>query len=706
MRTTISVDVGGTFTDCVVIRDNEILRGKSPTTPHDNAVGTINSIKATCEAGGVSFEETIKNADMIRYATTSATNMLVERTGDKLGLITTAGNEHMIAIGRSRSWADGLPINETRIMTKVEKPEPLIPVDLTVGVKERIDYKAEVLMQLSEEEARESLKNLVDQGVEGIVVCLLWSCINGVHEQLIKKVAERDFPNIPISISSEVCPKWHEYPRANVTILSAYLGPSMVDHFSNVENQLQSYGYKRPIFIVNNAGGVGRIQATRPVDTCRSGPVAGLLGSAYLGKVYGFDNIITTDMGGTSFDLGVIVDGVTPFYVWRPVIDRWLTELSILEVKIIGAGGGSIAWINRMLGNRLEVGPQSAGAVPGPACYGAGGDEPTVTDADVVLGYIDPDYFLGGKIKLDKEKSIEVIQKKIADPLKMDLYEAAEGIRRVIDAKMGSEIYKETVLKGRDPREFVMFAFGGAGATHCCGYNSYIGVVGVPKIVSFPFAPEYCALGGETIDATHLFEKSTRIQAYHPGTNTYLSDYEGFNNLVGGLQEEARKTLGEEGFEVAKVAFSLELDMRFGVQVYFTRILSPRMFLKSEADIRAVCDFFVEEYRRIYSEESARQEAGMSIENFCLRAVVPLPKPEFQVFEFIGEDPKKAFKGTRKVYWENGFKETPVYEHQRLECGNVVKGPAIIESVDTTYVVPQGQKFTIDKYLNGVTEQV
>lgn len=423
MRVTISVDVGGTFTDCVIIRDNKVFRGKAPTTPADTSVGTINSIRATCEAGSISFEETVKQADMIRYSTTTATNMLVERKGEKLGLITTAGNEHMIAIGRSRSWADGIPTSEARIMTKVEKPEPLISSELIVGVRERIDYAGKVLMPLNEDEAREKVKYLVDKGVKGIVVCLLWSCINDVHERMIKKIVEKEFPNILISISSEVCPKWHEYPRANVTILSAYLGPKMVEHFRNVENQLRDYGYKRPLFIVNNAGGVGRIQATRPVDTCRSGPVAGLLGSAYLGKVYGFDNIITTDMGGTSFDLGVIVGGVAPYYVWRPVIDRWLTELSILEVKILGAGGGSIAWINRMLGNRLEVGPQSAGADPGPACYGTGGEEPTVTDADVVLGYVNPDYFLGGKMKLDKEKAIEVIQKKIAEPLNLGLYE-------------------------------------------------------------------------------------------------------------------------------------------------------------------------------------------------------------------------------------------------------------------------------------------
>ena len=705
MNVTISVDTGGTFTDCVVVQDKKILRGKSPTTLHNVSEGVINAIRETCKSGDISFEEAIKNMDMFRYATTGATNMLVERKGKKVGLITTAGNEHMLAIGRSRQWADGLPQSETRIMSEVEKPDPIIPQELVVGVRERIDYAGKVLMPLSEEEVKEKVKSLVDKGVEGVVVCLLWSCMNDVHERLIKKVAEKHFPDIPINISSEICPKWHEYPRANVTIMSAYLGPDLLNHFAGIERQLQGYGYKRPIFIVNNAGGVGRIMATKPSDTCRSGPVAGLLGSAYLGKLYGYDNIVTTDMGGTSFDLGIIADGVTPFYVWRPVIDRWLTELSILEVKILGAGGGSIAWINKMLGDRLEVGPQSAGANPGPGCYGTGGEEPTVTDADVVLGYIDPQYFLGGRMKLDKEKAIETIRKKIADPLKLDIYEAAEGIRKVIDAKMGLEIYKETVLRGHDPREFVLFAYGGAGPTHCCGFASHIGV-GVSKIVTFPFAPEYCALGGETIDATHLYEKSKRVQVFHPATGKYLSNYEEFNGMVRSLQEEARKTLMEEEFEVDKVLFSLELDMRFGVQVYFTRIASPCMVLKNEDDVKAINNAFVEEYSKLYSKVSARQEAGVSIENFCLKAVVPLPKPEFQVFEQKGESPEKALKGTRKVYWENRFEETAVYEHGFLECGNIVKGPAVIESVDTTYVVPGGTRYTVDRYLNGVIEWI
>jgi N-methylhydantoinase A/acetophenone carboxylase len=422
--------------------------------------------------------------------------------------------------------------------------------------------------------------------------------------------------------------------------------------------------------------------------------------------MYGFKNIITTDMGGTSFDLGIILDGKAPFYVWRPVIDRWLTELSILEVKILGAGGGSIAWINKAMGNRLECGPHSAAAIPGPACYDKGGKEATVTDADLVLGYIDPDYFWGGRMKLNTEKAIEAIRKKVAEPLKMDVYEAAMGIKKVIDAKMGNEVYKETVLRGYDPRDFVMFAFGGAGPTHCCGYNEYIGVVGCPKIVTFPSSPEFCAVGAGLIDASRVFEQSRRIQLFHPATGKYLPDLEEFNAIVRRLEAQARQTIKDDGFEAEKIIFTLELDMRFGVQVYYTRIVSPRMYLKTEDDAKAVCDQFIQDYSKKYSKDSARQEVGVSVENFCLRALVTRPKPQMPKYEYKGEKSDKALKGSRKVFWDSGFEETPVYNHELLAYGNIVKGPAIIESFDTTYVIPKRMKFTVDQFYNGIIEKL
>jgi N-methylhydantoinase A/acetophenone carboxylase len=701
MKNSIDVDVGGTFTDCILVWNEEIVRGKSSTTYGDLSEGFFNSLQSACDKLGIAAEEAVAGADMVRYSTTIATNMLIEREGEKLGLLTTAGHEHVLAIGRSQQWADGLPIREQRDMSKIQRPEPIVPLEMTAGVRERIDYCGEVLIPLQEADAIEKARNLIEKGAERIVVCFLWSFVNPAHEERVKELVEKEFPHIPVVLSSAVNPKWHEYPRANVTIISAYLEKGMKEQLTSTEKKLKGCGYHRPLLIVNNAGGMAQIATTRPVDIYDAGPVAGLLGSAYMGRLYGFDNIITTDMGGTSFDIGIIEDGKAKYYVFRPVIERWLTEISLLEVKAIGAGGGSIAWINEFVGNRLEIGPQSSGSTPGPACYDLGGEDPTVTDADVVLGYIDPEYFLGGRMKLDREKAVRAIEEKIARPLNLDLYEAALSIKKVADAKMGNEIYKETVLRGHDPSRFALFAFGGGGPTHCCGYDDYIGA---SAIVTSPFASVYCALGGSTIDVVHLYEKSRRFVLLDPTDHSLTSDYGAFNEMVEELQARALEDLGTEGFAQERITFSLELEMRYGAQPHLTRVFSPRLFLKAKEDARAVYEAFAEEYVRRYSKVSAYPEGGASVETFCLRATVFMEKPEFPTFPSQGQDPGKAFKGKRDIYWEEvgGLHPTPIYEHGRLACGNVVQGPAIIESIDTTYVIPKGRTYTTDQYLNGI----
>lgn len=703
MGITLDVDVGGTFTDCVLIREGEIITAKKPSTPDDLSRCFMEVLEAAGERAGPSLEDLLKGAEMVRYSTTLATNMLLERKGEVLGLITTAGNEDMMFIGRSRQWADGLPLSEQRALAKAKRPEPLIPPELTCGVRERVDYTGKVIMPLRKEDVIEKLKYLSERGAKTIVVCLLWSFLNPVHERMIAEVAREVYPDIPVMLSSEVYPKWHEYPRANVTILNAYLERGMRGQLQSLEEKLSGYGYKRPLLMINNGGGMGRIGTTRPVDTYNAGPVAGLLGSSYLGRLYGIDNIVTTDMGGTSFDIGTIVAGAVPYYVYRPVIDRWLTELSMLEVKVIGAGGGSIAWINELLGNKLEVGPQSAGAVPGPACYGLGGVEPTVTDADVVLGYLDPDYFLGGRMKLDKERAMRAIKEEVADKLGLTVEEAALAIKQVIDAKMGNEIFKETVLKGHDPKDFVLFAYGGAGPTHCCGYEAYLGV---SRIMTFPFASVFCALGGATMDIMHLYERSKRLAIYDPATKSYLKDFDEFNQMVRDLQEIALKDMEAEGFAKERVSFVLELDMRYGTQAHLTRVMSPRLFLKDEQDVKAIFDSFGAEYVKRYSEISAYPEGGVEIENICLRAVVSIAKPELPTSKSKGPSPRKALKGKRDVCWdESGFRPTDIYEHKLLESGNVVEGPAVVESTDTTYLIPEGRRYRIDKYLNGIIDK-
>jgi len=350
MEATIDIDVGGTFTDCLIVSGKRMARAKSPTTGYNLSVGFRRAVEDAASQLDVSLSDLLQKTSVIRYSTTLAMNTLIQRTGPKLGLITTAGQEHMLLIGRSRAWADGLHPRERRYMYLAEKPEPLISSDMTVGVRERIDCFGNVAIALQKEEVRHKVQSLVDKGARGFVVSLLWSFINPVHEQLVREVIQEEYPdrylgNMPILLSSEVQPKWHEYPRTNVVILSAYLHTEMTGQLSALGEELRDYGYKKPLSIINNVGGVAKLSRTRAVDTFGAGPIAGLLGASWISKLYGFPNVLVTDMGGTSFDYGVLLDGSCRFYQDWPVIDRWATETSMVEVNTIGAGGGSIAWL-------------------------------------------------------------------------------------------------------------------------------------------------------------------------------------------------------------------------------------------------------------------------------------------------------------------------------------------------------------------------
>ena len=434
-----------------------------------------------------------------------------------------------------------------------------------------------------------------------------------------------------------------------------------------------------------------------------AGPVAGLLGGVFLSQLYGLRDLILTDVGGTSFDLGLIADGRASSYEFRPVIDRWLVALSTLEVKSIGVGGGSIANVNYSLGSKIEVGPRSAGSMPGPACYDLGGREPTLTDADVILGYINPKYFLGGRIVLKSDRAIDAVKSKVSEPLGLDLTESAAAIRKVADANMGAEIYKETALKGYDPRALVLVAYGGAGPTHCCAFASELGV---RKIITLPLSPVFCAFGAATMDIMHSYEKGQRITLEGGLRGEYVPSYTEFNEVVDELRTRAIRDMRGEGFADRQSLLLLELDMRWGTQLNTTRVVSPRMRLNGERDLKAICSAFEKEYSRLYSSAAIYPEGGIEVENFLLKTIVQTQKPRFPRHEKSGSDPTNSFKGKREVYWEDAgtFQSTRTYERKSLRCGNVIDGPGIIEAEDTTIVLPQGFCYTVDQYLNGIIE--
>ncbi len=705
--TTVNIDVGGTFTDCYVAIDGRGVWGKAATTPDDLSRGFLNALAEACRPLGIELSSLLSHTDILRYSTTVALNALLQRVGPRLGLITTRGHEDMLFIGNGRAWGDGLPLAEQRRVAQARMPEALIKRDMVVGVRERVDSFGKVIRPLNETDVFEALQYLVDRGVQGIIVALMWSSANPEHERAIREIVREEYPevylgNIPVLLSSDIVTKWREYTRTTTSMLTGFLHTELTNQLLAIGDRLRDLEYSKPLQMVQNTGGVAKLTRTRVVDTYQSGPVAGIMGAAFRARSLGIENLVCTDMGGTSFDLGVIVKGRPKFYSVRPVIDRWAVDLPLLEVKSIGAGGGSIAWINTAFGNRLEVGPQSAGSMPGPACYGMGGSRPTVTDADVVLGYIDPNNFLAGRMKLEAERAYDAIRKHTAKPTGMSVEQAAFSIKRVVDEKMGIEIFKELVLKGHDPREFALFAYGGGGPTHCCGYAESLGI---GRILLFAESSVFCAYGSSALDVTHVYERACPMVLYDPMTGSYLTEMVAFNETVESLEADLRRDMTAEGMDLSQMQLTLELELRYGSSPVTQRITCKELRLRDQESVHDLYQEFREHLMSL-SLGIDLPEAPVRVETFVLRGSVPGGTP-LQT-QGIDQGPLQHKQpppiSHRNAIWDSSLRyvNTPVYAVGGLEQGDLIVGPAIGEARDTTYVIPPGWQLFV--HPDGVCE--
>jgi len=702
----IDIDVGGTFTDLVLTRTGVVTPAKSPTTPYDLSVCFLNVIEEAAKASGLSSEQLLKDTAIIRYSTTIAMNRLIERSGPRLALITTEGHEDAILIGRGAQWVDGTRVAERRNLAVQHKPVPLIPPELISGVRERVDSTGKVIRPLDEADARAKIHRLVNNGARGFVVSLLWSFANPTHERRIKEIIREEYKDFhlgsaPVVLSSEVLGKLGEYERTMTAILDAYLQRAMQIELSAMWDRLRDKGYRGSFQMIHNSGGIAEIFKTTASRTYNGGPVAGLIGAQHIARQLGYHNVVTTDVGGTSFDIGLIVQDSVRNYEFRPIIDRWMVGITMLQTLSIGAGGGSIAKVNRTLDNRLEVGPQSAGSLPGPACYNLGGAAPTVTDADVALGYIDPDFYYGGKMKLDKAKAEQAIQQHIAQPLGVSVHEAAWLIRQVVEGNMASAIRKEVHLRGYDPEDFVLFAFGGGGPTHVAGYRQDI-----KRAVIFPLSPVFCALGSSIMDNIHVYEHSQRMTFMQAFTQKLVVDQDQFNAVVTALIEAAKLDLAGEGFDPTQAVFQLELDMLYGGQVQVKRSSSPELFIRGEAHARAIYDAFEREFAETFSQLVVNPAGGVYVDNFVLKAIIPTPKLDLPTRALEAPSPAHARRGARPAFWpEYGdLRETTVYDGTALRPGNVVEGPALVETPYTTIVIPPGLIYSINQHELGILE--
>lgn len=705
-RNTIDVDVGGTFTDMVMTLDGTTSHRKVQTTPYDLSVGFMQVVEEAAADAGLTLDELVSQIDTVRYSTTVAMNRLLERTGPRVVLITTEGHEDATLIGKGAQWIDGTRLDERRALPHQHKPVPIVPRELIVGVKERVDATGAVLRPLNEDDVREKVRTLVDRGARAFVVSLLWAFVNPVHERRVKQIIREEYRDyhvgyVPVILSSEVVSRLGEYGRTNTAILDAYLQRSMQIELSGTWDKLREHGYRGPFFMIHNTGGCADLFKTAASRTYNGGPIAGLIGARNISELLGAPNVVTADVGGTSFDIGLVVGDSVRNYEFNPIIDRWMVSTTMLQSLSIGAGGGSIAWLNEMLGNRLEVGPQSAGSYPGPVAYGLGGTEPTVTDANLVLGYLSADAFFGGRMHLDRDAAERAINENIADPMGIDAVQAAALVRRIIDDKMASAIRKEVMLRGYRPSEFTVFAFGGGGPTHMAGYMGEI-----PRAVMFPFSPVFCAYGSSIMDVVHLYERSHRMVLLEPMTGAPTSDYEQFNSVVQDLMSEARREVESEGLSWEDAGVSLEIDALYGGQIHSKRASSPLLFVQSSDDVRRVYQRFEQEFSEAFSPLAVNVPGGVYIDTFVLRVAIPGRKATLPALELGDEDASAARAASRQAYWPElgGWTETSVYEFDRLAPGNRVRGPAIIQAPLTTAVIPPGMEFTIDGHGLGILE--
>lgn len=689
----IGVDTGGTFTDVTVLtRGGETTIGKAPTTPDDFSRGVMDAIEVTARSMALSLEELLKKTRYVKHGTTVGTNALITRTGSKVGFITTSGFEDTTLIMRGVGRIDGLSEEEIKHMAKVTKPEPLVPKTLIRGVHERVDYRGRVVVPINLEEAREAIRSLVEERqVEAVAVSFIFGWLNPVHEQKMRELARQMYPESKVyfTFAHELMPVIGEYSRANTVITNSFLGRTMVDYVTHLSRKLNLLGLRRPLMIMQANGGITNSEEMVPITTIQSGPAGGMIATKHMADLLGHKNVISTDMGGTSFDVGLINDGFW-HYIREPIAQRYRLFQPMIDIESIGAGGGTIARVEATTG-RLLVGPQSAGAHPGPVAYDTGGEEVTVTDADLLLGYLDPNLFLGGKKRLNKEKAEKAVKEKIAKPLGLDLVEAVAGIHQVVNSQMVDLIRKQVVRRGHVPEEYVVYVFGGAGPVHAAGYASGLGI---KKTYIFPTSSVFSAFGIASADVIHTRLISQRF--------LMPADPIALNRRLEAVEKELLRVMVREGFSSSQVSFRRTFFMRYHRQMNDVGIQVPSKRY-APRDITAIDRMFEREYEKIYGAGSTFREAGTEIISIGVDAIGKTVKSRPKRHPLTRGHARGAVKGYRQIFFTSprlrSFR-TAIYDYERLTPGHRFDGPAIVETPITTVVVPPQKSVRVDRFLN------
>lgn len=680
MALKIGIDVGGTFTDFLLTADGEEPRiYKVLSTPGDPSIGLLNGLNEIAVSRNLSLEDFAPTIDTIVHGTTVTTNATLTMSGAKTGLVTTAGVRDALEMRRG--------IREEQYNNRYTNVPPLVERYLRIGVKGRLDYCGEEIHPLDEDDVLSAIRLFRKEAIDAVAICFMNSFANAQHEERAAEIVRKEMPDAYLTVSSELLPSVRFYDRVSTTVLNSYVGPILDSYIASLQSRLHAIGFRGVLLIMQSNGGVVSPEVARrhASMTLLSGPAAGPGAGLEYVRAHGHESCVTVDMGGTSFDAALVLDG-SPIVETEGEINRYRIALPMLGIVTIGAGGGSIGWIDE--GGLLRMGPQSAGAAPGPACYGRGGILPTCTDADLVLGYLDPEFFAGGKMKLEVESARSAIES-IAKLLKLSVEETAAGMYRVINTNMAQGVREITIKRGYDPREFPMVVAGGAGPIHSCMicHELEIPMFIVPRESSI-----FCAAGMLMSDLQHDFVRSFV-------TPLNKLDWERLSTIVDEMLSDGRSILAEEKIEEDRRRFQLKLDCRYVKQYHEVSFDVPIDTIRRR-DLSAIMAPFHIEHNRMFGYSLEAENTPIELINIRVRAVGVTEKPAYREEEYAGEDASNALKTERAVFIpeENAFLTIPVYDGHSTQFGNRIHGPAIIEQVNTTIFVSGSYDSVCDKY--------
>jgi len=673
----VTVDTGGTFSDFVYVNEDtdEVTIAKIPSTPDDPSKAIRAGVQLLIDKG-------VPPSD-IRYfchGTTVGTNALLEGKGVRTALLVTEGFRGIYEV-QEQSRPHGSVIFDIMY----DRPALLVPASLTCEVPERVSFKGEVLKELDEETLRQTLRELALKDVQSIAVCLLFSFLHPQHEQRIRDIIGEELPGVSVSLSSEVIPQIREYYRLSTTVINAYLQPILARYIANLDDRLAQAGVEtKQKYIMQSNGGMATFSATakKAVATVLSGPAGGITAAVHACRTTGAQNLVTFDMGGTSCDVALIKDG-EPSIATRGKIDGRDIALPMIGINTVSAGGGTLARVDRF--GILEVGPESAGAVPGPACYSRGGVQPTITDCNLVLGYLGEDNFLGGGMPLDKAAAIRAVET-VAKPLGMDVMDAAEGIVRIINVKMQEAVKAISTMRGHNLQEFMLLGFGGAGPLHAGRIAADLGMAGI--IV--PLYPGvYSAMGLVMSDVKHDYIRSRLSNIAEVRENEVEDQFES-------LVQDAHSELQAEGFDATQISIERSLDMRYAGQGYEITVPIPDQL--SEGALAQVRAEFDEAHRQTFGHTAPDQP--VEIVSYRLRSVGRVPPVTLPSFEPQGLALEDAIREHRPMRFDKRTLECPVYQREKLDVGASFNGPAVVDQLDCTTVVFPGQTARVDSHKN------